>query len=155
MYADIRQVELIFIFLWKQLSKLVNTMTKILWFLPNAESFPGSKISMMLISKLCYLKKKLEGRRNKKKLTPRPIKKLTDPDSPWNWKIHLDGCIFCLFVCLRYYIPLEFFLLIPVNYNCGRVFNFDLCWVLNECSLACHAYCDTEHPFIMIISEDP
>ena len=29
-------------------------------------------------------------------------------------------------------------------------------WSLNsEGSLACHTYCDTGHPFIMIISEDP
>ena len=25
----------------------------------------------------------------------------------------------------------------------------------SEDSLACHAYCDTGHPFIMVISEDP
>ena len=31
-----------------------------------------------------------------------------------------------------------------------------LSWPLsNEGSLACHTYCDTEHPFIMVISEDP
>ena len=29
-------------------------------------------------------------------------------------------------------------------------------WPLSsEGSLACHTYCDTEHPFIMVISEDP
>ena len=29
-------------------------------------------------------------------------------------------------------------------------------WPLNsEGSLACHTFCDTEHPFIMVIFEDP
>ena len=29
-------------------------------------------------------------------------------------------------------------------------------WPLSsECSFACHSYCDTEHPSIMVISEDP
>ena len=31
-----------------------------------------------------------------------------------------------------------------------------LLWPLSrEGSLACHTYCDTEHPFIMVNSEDP
>ena len=29
------------------------------------------------------------------------------------------------------------------------------CPLRSECSLACHTYCDTGHPFIMVISEDP
>ena len=40
-----------------------------------------------------------------------------------------------------------------------RAKNFDLCshlWPLsNEGSLTCHTYCDTGHPFIMVIFEDP
>ena len=40
-----------------------------------------------------------------------------------------------------------------------RASNFDLCWhswpLSSEGSLACHTYCDTGHPFIMVISEDP
>ena len=30
-----------------------------------------------------------------------------------------------------------------------------LCPLSSEGSLACHTYCDTGHPFIMVISEDP
>ena len=38
-----------------------------------------------------------------------------------------------------------------------QILTFDrLSWLLSsEDSLACHTYCDTWHPFIMVISEDP
>ena len=51
----------------------------------------------------------------------------------------------CLFVCLfRIFRPNR------------ELFTYRHSWPLSsEGSLACHSYCDTGHPFIMVISEDP
>ena len=69
------------------------------------------------------------------------------------------GHMFVLFVCLGFFVPLENFSFIWRLHHCWwRTANFDLCsnsWPLSsEGSLTCHTYCDTGHPFIMVIFED-
>ena len=62
----------------------------------------------------------------------------------------------CLFVCLGFFVPLENFSLIwRLHHYRWMAPNFYLHSMSSEGSLACHTYCDTEHPFIMVISEDP
>ena len=67
----------------------------------------------------------------------------------------------CLFVCLGGFVQLE-----RIFYSFGDVTNTDgklqiltyarHTWTLSsEGSLSCYTYCDKEHPFIMVISEDP
>ena len=68
--------------------------------------------------------------------------------------------MYCLFVCFWFFVTLENFSLIWWRHHCRwRVANFDLCSahkaLSSEGSLACYTYCDTGHPFIMVISEDP
>ena len=63
----------------------------------------------------------------------------------------------CLFGVFR---PTRDFSLLWRCHHCRRrAANFDLCSALmdlsNEGSVACHTYCDTGQPFIMVISEDP
>ena len=65
----------------------------------------------------------------------------------------------CLFLSLEFFVPFKNFLLISRRHVCQwRAAHFDLCSVLwpfsPENSLAYHTYCDTGHPFIMIITED-
>ena len=67
---------------------------------------------------------------------------------------------FCLFVCLDFFVPLKNFLLIRKRYH--YLWKLQILtyarhsWPLrSECSLACHTYSDTGHPFIMVICEDP
>ena len=67
---------------------------------------------------------------------------------------------FCLFVCLRFIVPLENFSLIWRRHYNGEGLQIltyaQHSWPLSsEGSLTCHTYCDTGHPFIMVISEDP
>ena len=62
-------------------------------------------------------------------------------------------------VYLWFFVPLENFSLIWRRHHCRwRAENFDLCSATkplsSECSLTCHIYCDTGHPFIIVISED-
>ena len=51
--------------------------------------------------------------------------------------------VFCLFVCLGFF-HLKFF------HSCG-----DLRPLSSEDSFAYHTYCNTGHPFITVISDDP
>ena len=62
---------------------------------------------------------------------------------------------YCLFVCL--YVPLKNFSLIWRSHHNGwRATNFDLKSALMAIEQwARHTYCDTVHPFIMVVSEDP
>ena len=78
----------------------------------------------------------------------------------WCFKCHHPSPTVCLFVCLWVFVPLENFSLVLRRHHCRwRAANFDLCSALIAIeqwgSLACHTYCDTGHPFIMVISEDP
>ena len=62
-----------------------------------------------------------------------------------------------VFVCLEIFIPLENFSLIwrrPGEEMQILTYARHLWSLSSEGSLACHTYCDTEHPFIMVISED-
>ena len=64
-----------------------------------------------------------------------------------------------MFVCLWFNVPLKNISLI-LRRHCyrWRIKNMTYTrhsWLLSsEGSLACHTYCDTGHPFIMVISED-
>ena len=64
------------------------------------------------------------------------------------------------FVCMGIIVPRENFSLIwrHQHYHL-RAANFDLWMALMAIEhysfLQCHTYCDTRHPFIMVISEDP
>ena len=65
----------------------------------------------------------------------------------------------CLFVCLACFAPLENFSLIKrrQHYREGlHILSYARhSWPLNSGgSLACHTYCDTGRPFIMVISND-
>ena len=60
-------------------------------------------------------------------------------------------CLFCLFVCFGFIVPLENVSLIWRRHHYRRrAANFDL-WseLSSEGSLAFHTFCDTGHPFIM------
>ena len=68
--------------------------------------------------------------------------------------------IVCLCVCLGVYVPLDIF------HSYGDVtitseglhiltYTRHSSHLRSEGSLACHTYCDTWHPFIMVITEDP
>ena len=67
----------------------------------------------------------------------------------------LEFLFVCLFVC-GLLSHSRIFLTWRHHHYRWRAANFDLCsWPLSsEGSFACHTYCDTGHPFIMIISED-
>ena len=71
----------------------------------------------------------------------------------------MNFALFILFVCLVFYVPLGNFSLRWRRYHC-RWTAFFLTYtrhsrqLSSEGSLACHTYCDTWHPFIMVISED-
>ena len=71
-----------------------------------------------------------------------------------------------LFVCLfvfEFFVPFEYFLIIWRRHQFTstgeglQIFTYTRhLWPLSkEGSLAFHTYCDTGHPFIMVISEDP
>ena len=65
-----------------------------------------------------------------------------------------------MFVCLGFIVPLENFSLIwGRHHSQWRASNFTYArqsWPLSSVgSLSCHTHCDTGHPFIMVISEDP
>ena len=65
--------------------------------------------------------------------------------------VHVITC--CFFVCLGF--PLENFSLIWRRHHFRwRAAHPDPCWALSEGFLARHIYCDTWHPFIIVISED-
>ena len=70
-------------------------------------------------------------------------------------------CSVCLFVCLfGVFRPTREFFTHMETSPAGeglQIFTFDRhSWPLSsEGSLTCHTYCDTGHPFIMVISEDP
>ena len=65
------------------------------------------------------------------------------------------------FVCLGFFVLVENFSLIYEDVTIAveglQILTFARhSWPLSgKGSLACHTYCDTRHPFIMIISEDP
>ena len=66
----------------------------------------------------------------------------------------------CLFVCLKFYVPLENFSFIRRRHHYGeglQILTYARnSWPLSsEGSLTCHTYRDTGHPFLMVISEDP
>ena len=66
-------------------------------------------------------------------------------------------CFF--FFCFGFYVPLENFSLIKrCNYYRWRASKFDLCSALMAMkqwgSFGVQTYCGTEHPYIMVISED-
>ena len=65
-----------------------------------------------------------------------------------------------LIVCLRLIVPLENFSLVwrrhQYRWRAAYLIYARHLWLLrSEYFLACHNYCDTGHPFIMVISEDP
>ena len=65
-----------------------------------------------------------------------------------------------LFVCLRLFVPLENFSPIWRHHLAGeglQILSYSRhSWPLSsEGSLACHIYCDTGHPFLMVISKEP
>ena len=64
-----------------------------------------------------------------------------------------------MFLCLWFFVPLGNFSFIWRRYVCRwRAANFDQCSALmaiEQWGFFSHAYCDTDHPFIMVISEDP
>ena len=65
-----------------------------------------------------------------------------------------------MFVCLKFYVPLQNFLLVWRRHYCRRGLHILIyarySWPLSsDGSLVCHTYCETGHPFIMVISEDP
>ena len=67
-------------------------------------------------------------------------------------------CLFFLFVCLGFIVPLDNFSLIwrRHHYSLQILIYAWHSWPLSsECSLACHTYCDMGHPFIMGFSMDP
>ena len=64
--------------------------------------------------------------------------------------------MFCLFVYLEFYVPLETFHSFGDVTTAGeglQIFIYArLSWPLSsEGSLACHMYCDAGHPFILVI----
>ena len=71
----------------------------------------------------------------------------------------LVGLFVCLFVC--WFFPLENFSLIWRRHHYRwRAANFDQCSAYMAIEqwgvfLRCHTYCDSGHPFIMVISDNP
>ena len=69
--------------------------------------------------------------------------------------------MFFLFVCLGFIVPLEnFFTQMETSPLLVKGCKFrpmlgTSCPLRSEGSLVCHNYCDTGHPFIMVISEHP
>ena len=70
-------------------------------------------------------------------------------------KLSMDWyCFVFVFICLWFFVPLE---------NFSRIWRrhqiLTYAWYLwplsSEGYLSCHTSCDTGHPFIMVISEDP
>ena len=66
----------------------------------------------------------------------------------------------CLFVCLGVYRPTrEFFIIWRRHHYRWRIAHFDVYSALMAMEhwgfFRCYTYCDTGHPFIMVISEDP
>ena len=64
-----------------------------------------------------------------------------------------------MFICWDCFVPLENFSFIWRRHHYRwKVSNFDLCSALVTIEqwgfLACHTYCDTGHPFIVVITED-
>ena len=80
---------------------------------------------------------------------------LTSHPKDINMKSFIDKLVFCL------YVPMENFSLIWRRHHywwrASTFFTYTRhSWQMNsEGSLACHTYCDTGHPFKMVISEDP
>ena len=77
-------------------------------------------------------------------------------------KIQTDPLIFCLFflrfaifVCLGVFVPLENFLLTKTSSSLVKAYARHSWTLSSEGSLTCHTCCYTEHPFIMVIFEDP
>ena len=62
-----------------------------------------------------------------------------------------------LFVCLSHSRIFNWYGDVTTTDERLQIFTFTRhSWPLSsEVTLACHTYCDTEHPFIMVISEDP
>ena len=58
----------------------------------------------------------------------------------------------CLFVCFEFFVPLENFSLIWRRHHCRLEILTSARHLSCEGSLACFTYCDTGHPFIMVIS---
>ena len=68
-------------------------------------------------------------------------------------KLYCCVNVICLFVCLRFYVTLENFSNIRRRHHYGwRTSNFHLCHLAGT---VLYSYCDTWHPFLMVISEDP
>ena len=70
----------------------------------------------------------------------------------------LNICV-CFFICLGFIVPLKKLSLMWRRHLCRWRLKILIyarhSWPLSsEGSLACHTYCDTGHPFIMVISED-
>ena len=60
-----------------------------------------------------------------------------------------------LFVCLGVFVPLENFLLTKTSSSLVKAYARHSWTLSSEGSLTCHTCCYTEHPFIMVIFEDP
>ena len=80
--------------------------------------------------------------------------------NPPSYKLLFNITLFNLFVCLGFIVLLEIFhSYVDVNITSEglQILTFARhSWPLSsEGSLACNTYFDTEHPFIMVISEDP
>ena len=64
--------------------------------------------------------------------------------------------MFVILVCLGVFVPLETFSRIwRRHHDRWRVANFDLCSALIAFDQWGYTYCDTRHPFVMVISKDP
>ena len=61
--------------------------------------------------------------------------------------------VFCLFVCSGFFVTLENFSL-TITSEGLQILTYSA-HMASEGSLACHTFCNTGHPFIMVISEDP
>ena len=71
-------------------------------------------------------------------------------------KKNIVSLVFVLFVCFRFFVPIENVSLIwRYHLYWWRAADFDLWPLSSEGSLACHSYCYTGHPFTMVISNDP
>ena len=76
-------------------------------------------------------------------------------------KHSLTGHRFCLFVCLGIFVPHEnkfhSYGVVTITGDGLQILTYARqIWPLSsEGSLACHTYCDTGHPFLMVISEYP
>ena len=63
--------------------------------------------------------------------------------------------VISLLVCFGFFVPLKNFYSYGDTVT-GKIWTFSsmICTYGIECSLTCHTYCDTVHPFIMVVSED-